>query len=365
MNPLGAVPNCILKIVKEDNLTTHYLPFTATKYSSNFVIRKIKTILNLLWCRIDNEIDTLQFYDYVSELLNSSNFDYIYVTSPPVNIISLGSKLSIKHDIKLIVDFRDLHNEILLKKNYKKTLREKIEIYFLKKFLKKNLTFASIVTTVNEPITNYINELNIENVCTVLNGFEKNVFEVLKEEKTKRFEFTIIGTIYPQQNLEIILAGFKKFISDKTSHQAHINFIGVGAIPEVAEQIRNYLPNEYITITDKIERTVALQIAKNSQVLFYMGWKGYSGIYSGKIFEYLGLKKNILIAPGDNDVLDNLIKITKSGVIAETDEAVMKTLENWFREWKKNGSLKYHGLNISTYSREYQNGLIIDKLIKC
>jgi len=352
------------KVIKENNLSIHYLPFASTKYASNTIVRKLKTLLNIIGGKFDNEINTFQFYDYSSKLLNSGSFDYIYVTSPPVNIVSLGTELSLKHNIKLIVDFRDLHNEILLKKGYKKTLQEKIEVYFLKKYLKKNLVNASFISTVNEPITNFLDKLNIKNVSTVLNGFERDVFESLKEEKIERFDITLIGTIYPQQNIEIILSGFKKFISDKKNYQVHINFIGVGAIPEVAEQIMSYFSNEYLTITNKIERKKALQIAKNSQVLFYMGWKGYRGIYSGKIFEYIGLKKNILIAPGDNDVLDNLIKITKSGVIAETDIAVKEALEHWFFEWEEKGTINYNGVNIETYSREFQNELIINKLNK-
>lgn len=95
-----------------------------------------------------------------------------------------------------------------------------------------------------------------------------------------------------------------------------------------------------------------------------MGWPGYKGMYSGKIFEYLGLKKNIIIAPGDNDVIDNLIQKTKSGISANSKEEITSYILSKYNEWKTNPQIKYDGVNTEQYSRENQNKKIITALKK-
>lgn len=56
------------------------------------------------------------------------------------------------------------------------------------------------------------------------------------------------------------------------------------------------IPAANLLITNRIDRLEALSMSARSYVLYYIGWKGYRGIYSGKIFEYLGLQRNILLA---------------------------------------------------------------------
>ncbi|NQX99123.1 MAG: tail fiber domain-containing protein, partial [Flavobacteriales bacterium] len=53
-------------------------------------------------------------------------------------------------------------------------------------------------------------------------------------------------------------------------------------------------------------------------------------------------------------------KTTDFGFIAEE---IGKELPN-IVEWEEKGTLNYNGVNIDRYSREFQNGLIINKLIK-
>ncbi len=349
---LSSNPN--QKIKKEANFDIHFLPYKQLEFSNNPVIRKIKKYHNSIRNIIANDIDTLQFSTYCDQIIQEKNIDLIFATAPPYNILSLANLLSMRHNCFFIADFRDLLNNIILKKDRAFSLSNQIELFFTKRYLKKHLSNANLINTASEPFTDYLKLYGFNNVETVLNGFESEVFENIESKTNQTFEVTLIGTLYPEQNLDYLIGGFTKFIQEKSSDKIRINFIGVGTIPEVSKTIVESLDNEFIKVTSKIPREEALQIAKKSQVLFYAGWDKYVGIYSGKIFEYLGLRKNILIAPGDQDVIDKLILKTNSGKIANSALEVSNVLNEWYDEWEENKQLRYHGTSIENYSRKKQ-----------
>jgi hypothetical protein len=88
-------------------------------------------------------------------------------------------------------------------------------------------------------------------------------------------------------------------------------------------------------------------------------------MYSGKIFEYLGSFNNILIAPSDQDVIQQLLNETQAGTCKETSEDVCEQLEQWYSEWKQYGKVLYKGNaeKINNYSREMQAGLLEKTMI--
>ncbi len=359
LNKSNLNPSKIKKV--NNNFSLHYLPYQETKYSSNKIFRKFTTLKSKLSANFSRNIDLDQFYELIITKFNDTQFDFIYVTSPPLSIINLGNKLQKHFKSKLICDFRDLHNNLLLKKNKEYNLKEKIELYNLKKYLKKNLKNSFLTSTASEPFTSFLTKITKADTITVLNGYETVLFKELKSERSEYFEVSVLGTLYEAQDLSIMLNSFKQLSKNK---KIRFNFIGTGAIPKVASLIKKKIPNAIVT--DKIERLDALKIGKRSQILFYVGWKGYKGVYSGKIFEYLGLKKNILIAPGDCDVIDNLINKNKVGISLNTEAEVIKYLELKFNEWRnnKNKVINFEGLDIDKYSRENQNLKIIKKMRK-
>ena len=89
-----------------------------------------------------------------------------------------------------------------------------------------------------------------------------------------------------------------------------------------------------LAITHRVDRRDALKLLKSANVLIYPVCVGYRGIYSGKMFEYLASGNNILIAPGDNDVLDDLLKETRAGISKNSREEVTLQLQQWYDEWK-------------------------------
>lgn len=301
------------------------------------------------------------FYDYLVEYLSSNPVDYIFATGFPMNSFKLGHYLGKKFGKPFIADFRDLWDNNLLAENYQPPLANQLQNVFYDVYLRKWLSTTRLITSVSQPLIDEIKRLAPPQAKTLVvrNGFEEKLFaeaRKLNEPARDKFVFSVIGTLKPNQELSIMFDGLKTFLADKNLCEIELNFIGTAEFSEVQMLIENTLPRECTRVTERIPRELAIRQMLESHVLFYAGWRGHRGVASGKIYEYLGAERNILIAPNDRDVIEQIINETSAGKIADTSEEFTNILNGWFEEWNTTGKLSYSGKpeKINNYTREKQ-----------
>jgi glycosyltransferase involved in cell wall biosynthesis len=305
------------------------------------------------------------FKPFLTELLRHRRFDYIIATAPPYQLVELAYELSRQFDIPFVSDIRDLWNDnkalqVNGKWSIKERFNEKLSRYYVKKWVKR----SSLVTAVAAPLGEVVTAGIKTPFAVVTNGYESTIFEAAEQKLTREFTVTLTGTIYPEQKFDILLEGFQRFLMERP--KAKLHFIGVSIIPGIEEKIRSILPEEYIVVKARVPKKDAIDLTVSSHVLFYAGWKGYRGFYTGKIFEYLAARKNILIAPGDNDVIDELLVESNAGISADTPDEVAITLNTWYNEWLETGMVSYKGREeiIKKYSREEQTRKLAEEIYK-
>ena len=330
----------------------------------NKYTRKIFFLFNTLSGKFHSQANVEGTYSsYLHHLLNERKFDVIIATAPPYQLLELASDLAKKFNIPFVADIRDLWNDNkALKESSTWTLKEKFNEFTSKYHIYKWLKKAKLITVVSKPMGKVFSEnINIP-WKEITNGYDADLYLNVEKLSFKEFTITLTGTIYPEQNFDVILKGFQKFLLSKPNTK--INFIGISLFPSVEKKVKAFLPGEYINILPRISKREAIQLTVNSDVLFYVGWQGYKGFYSGKIFEYLAARNNILIAPNDHDVINDLLLKTKAGKSADTPEEVEAILANWYNEWSINGSVQYFGLEeeIIKYSREEQTRKFAENL---
>lgn len=308
------------------------------------------------------------FYEYTSDYLRKNPVDGIMVISSPLNIVKLGERLSKESGIPLVVDFRDLWDNELLSEGKRLSSERCLKNFVYEFYLKRWLRSASLITSVSQPLIDQIERISPgKKTAVVMNGFEEDrirQFEDLGAVKTKKFTFSVVGTLYPNQDFSILVEGLRKFVEGKDLGQIQLNFIGVAVFPEVKKLLEAELPKENVLITERIPREKALEKMGESNVLFYPAWKGYQGIVSAKFYEYLAVGKKILIAPGDKDIIEEIIKETNAGEIADSVDEFVAIMNRWFEEWKTNGRIRIEtnkGLILS-YSREKQCQFLAGKI---
>lgn len=349
------------KINYSDNIKYIYLPYKKYKYNTIGFIRKIKWIINALKGVFSIETNTLQFYEYIKTNFSKNEFDYIITSSPPLNIVKLGFKLK-KYFInsKWIVDFRDLQNHVLLQSNIRLTFKTQFEQILIKWHLKKWLRKSEFCLVANKEFSIFLNAINCKTEI-VLNGFNCNNFNDLPKIDSTIFQITLLGTIYNEQNINLLLQIINKFYEQNKDEIIKINFIGTGAIHQVKEKIEKIILPKFI-ITDRISYTDALNIGSKSAVLIYAGWKGYKGVYSKKIFDYIGLKRHILIAPNDNDVIEEIIYTIGYGKITDSVDVGVAYLSDLYKLWKIKDERIYPNVETAVYNK-YSINVQLDKLL--
>lgn len=351
--------------------TAYYLPFKEYKLPKWVLkvwgLRKLINIFKIIIGNINLDIDAYNcFKDFLFDHLKNHQYDAAIITVPPHNTTHLVQIIQNMFKIPCVLDFRDHWDNNIFNKNYHPTIKRQFFNYLHKYYLKKWARNASCVISISDIFSQHLSKhLGIPGY-TINNGFEDGIFTNIESKFINKFTFSVIGTLYPMQDLSIMLEGLKKFLSNKIHNNIQVNFIGVNCIQDVSNKIKHYLPEIFINITDRIPRIDALEIMKNSHVLFYAGWKGSKGIYSGKIFEYLASGRLILIAPGDDDVIDDLIIKTNTGVIANTVDDFVNHLEQWYLIWNEKGDIHAKGIpeEIQKYSRNRQCEELVSIVLK-
>jgi len=345
---------------KEDGIQIHYLPYSTFNYWL-YPFSKIQTFIQFLKGNFNYELKFHQFHPYLQELCKQQKFDFILVTSPPLTVLKTGWRLSKEFEIPLITDFRDFENELLLFKKPKENLKNIVRHKLLMPQVKKWLSKSVITFTASPPITAYIKNYTGFPVFTVNNGFSE-FFLRMNEPYSDIFTLTVTGTLYKEANINFFISTLKTFLKNNEGEKIKINFVGQNANLEVSKLIAAELPADKINITDRISQNESAKIASSSHVLLLAGFDKLKGAYTSKIFEYLGLRRNILQLPGDSDVVEELLKETNAGKYPHTIEEAVFYLQSWLNEWLCSNQLNYYGniKEIKKYQREEQ----IKKIIK-
>ena len=319
--------------------------------------------------RIDYDRDAYSnYYPFLNQLFSRQKFDVVISTSGPYISLKLASFLKKKHNFIWFADFRDVWNNELLKSNPKDQLRRnRIRFFFHQFHIKSWLKRVDFILSCSEGFDPVFKSIapNKE-VIMVKNGFESKLYENYEAQALSKFTILCLGTLYQEQDKKHFFEAVKNLIKERGTDDIEIKFIGAKINPAVAQEITDNIDSKVLVLTDFVDRKIALQETINAHLLFYPVWTGYKGIYSGKIFEYLGSKRNILVLPKDHSVLDNLLEQTNAGRSFDSVPQCSDHLVQLFDEWKKNGKVLYHGKleEIEQYTRESQSQIVANKINK-
>jgi len=306
------------------------------------------------------------FYPVLRRYLEEEPVDLIVATFQPASVLKLGDALSRDTGIPWVADFRDVWNPAAFGSSDSANNRRQA---FLNRYQERHfakwLRSASLVSAVNQPIIDRISSfVPVKRSVVVTNGFEEELFDKVRGREANKFTISIVGTLYAEHDLSVMLDGLNGFLKDKSPDEVELKFVGAGAISETEEILRSSLPAPFLNISGRIPHEDAVRELKSAHVLYYVGWKGYKGMTPGKIFDYLGAKRNVLIAPSDRDTMEKIVTETGAGVTADTVDEFVSVLENWFREWRSTGEVSYGGddENIAFYTRENQTAILAREL---
>lgn len=329
------------------------------KYMSKFL-----TILTMLFELVSNRfIPYSNFYNFTFDYLQKNKDIKALLTSAnPFIQFKFCYKLHKKTGIPWIADYRDAWttNKMAVQvRGINKAL------YFLQsKFEKKWCSTAAFFTTVSDNYVEQIGAFLKISGHTILNGYDEAV--TCPEFSTSE-DFHIVhnGTLYYNQPIEDILQVIIENNKHENNTKIHIHFPGLGFDPKQTSRVKQAMQGyeKYVHITNWLPKNEVLELQKNADLLLMLSYTGFKGIPSSKLYEYIGLQKNILHYPNDKDVIEQILNDTQLGINCTTIHEVKENIEQIILCKKQKIAYKKSNMDrIDFYARKNQTKILATKI---
>jgi len=201
-------------------------------------------------------------------------------------------------------------------------------------------TYADAITSVSKPILDEFKMLNKNKELIfreIRNGYDFDLDN--KNYKNEVFTISYIGNFYGDIKPDNFLQALSN-IKDKINIK--VQFIGVKTYFEIPKNIKNI-----ITIIPPVSHKKAIEYMKKSDILLLIyPNNNRKGVYTGKLFEYLGALKPILALINENDVASKLIKKANAGIVCdnsnikEIEESILKFYNKWLNDVKRDYNIE-------------------------
>ena len=291
--------------------------------------------------------------------INLNDIDLVYTTSGPYSAHIVGDYIKKKFGIKWISDFRDqwIKNPYI---HYdKNSLRYKIE-----KNMEENIVLNcdKIITTTSISKKNYIEEYNIleDKVTTITNGYDEEDFRNLETINKCNNKFRIVynGSFYLKITPYTFAMALKELLDEEVIDKNKIEIILNGKsdfhiIDEfkkiMAEYSKLVIDNGYMSHEESLKKSI------NANLLLVISGEGEGAkeVYTGKVFEYLRLKKPILSLSPEGSLIEELLLETGCGTNVEYDNVkqIKEVIFYHYSKWLLNDEVRVKATNIEKYER--------------
>ncbi len=268
-------------------------------------------------------------------------YDALLSTSPPHSVHLGAARAARATGLPWVADLRDLwstdRNSVA--PAWRKRLEAGLE--------RRTFATASALVTVSEPLAAELRALYPSIPAHAIpNGFDP-ALRGLASGPSKDFVLTHTGTFYQGRRDPTLL------------FDALASLLAAGKLPRERVKVRLYAKHEpwvlamaearglagVVEVLPWAPREEALRAQQESQGLLLLHWGGEreTGVFTGKVFEYLAARRPILLIGGGEGVLADLLRETGAGVRATTQPELEATLAGWWAEYARDGAVRWRG----------------------
>jgi hypothetical protein len=254
----------------------------------------------------------------------------------------VASRLKEVYDVPWVADFRDLwawdHNDV--RSPVRRLMNDKLE--------RDTLRGADVLTTVSEPLAEKLKEIHgRDEVFTITNGFDPVDMPSSQVRLDEKFSINYTGKVYRKgMDPAPLFDALRQLMTEGRldPERVDVNFYG-DKEPWFKGQIEEHGLGEVVKVHGSVPRQESLDIQKRSQLLLILAWdnKKEKGVYTGKVFDYLAAKRPILSIGSSEDVIGDLLKRTRTGMIATDSGEIRQCLISSYQDYLDHGAVPYRG----------------------
>ncbi len=342
------------QLVGKDFCRTIRTPYdiNSKKAYFDFLVRKALRDMSLDVVLVLSPVHIYRdMFTEADSLLQKEKFDVILATSPLPLALAVADKLSRKHQVPWVADFRDLPAQ------HKKSLSRFSPYHLLIKMVKGFCRSAGAVITVSKPLADRLSDWMERDVSLVYNGFNSDDFTKNVETRKDTFRLVYCGSIHDSANPMPLVDALDMIIKRDPNRLDRFELLIHGVSKICFRRCFENRPcSGVIQNKGRVPFSESIKAQQQASALLFLSYLGIKGILTAKIFEYLGAGRPVLSVPGDGGVTDELLAETRAGVVGRTAEQIADILEKWIDEWEKTGKVEYDPIpeKIQVYTRKKQ-----------
>ncbi len=304
---------------------------------------------------------------YLCEYLESHRVDAIVSTGPPHSMHMIALEVSRRFRTPWLADFRDPWTHI----DYYRDL--KVGKWAHRKHLRLERTVleqAHAVVTVGKSMRDEFRSLVPERDAArfhvITNGYDEDDLPEHAGKPDKRFTITHAGSLVKTRNHEVLWKVLAGLCRDEPGFKQDLCVRLIGKVDySVMESIDRYGLRGQVEKTEYVPHGEVLGYMQRSQLLLLLlnDAPNARGILTGKLFEYLAVRRPVLCIGAADGETAGVLSATGAGVAIglEDEAALRKELLGSFRKYKS-GSLSVDSRGVQDYSRKVLTGRLSELL---
>ena len=297
-------------------------------------------------------------YHEADRLLQNEKFDYILVTGKPFILFRYASLLSEKYKTPWIADYRDSWTLNHIQGEYSLGTLNLVLNSFYKSMERKYVRTARLITTVAPSYIDFLpGYINRNKIKIVYNGYDDDIEKSVAGIPLSKTKFIIsyAGIVYPMQRLEVFLEALCIFLKENqvAPEEFEVHFRGIKNDTAAVSRVMNYDPalQPYIHVHEKTDYFDVMKKISSSHLLLLLT-SGSDSWLNAKLFDYLVLKRAILMVGSNTNVMSGILKETHGGMVAENAVMAASYITSRFKVYKE--AEANDTINYKQYSRRNQ-----------
>jgi glycosyltransferase involved in cell wall biosynthesis len=253
--------------------------------------------------------------------------DLILASSPPPTSLLVAHSLSKRFGIPWVAELRDLwvDHHYYNQPGWRQAVETRLE--------RKVLSSAAGLVTVSEPLAESLRTKYGRPTAVVLNGFDPGDYPEETAVNSGQEELRIVytGATYPgKQDASPLFNALKQL--GPLAEKVRIVFYG-SYLNTIREKAAEHGVEQQVEVMAPIPYSESLKAQREADVLLLLLWTDTRerGVYTGKLFEYIGARRPILAIGGRDCVAAELIINRQAGFAMNDPQEIAAQLRHWIQ----------------------------------
>jgi glycosyltransferase involved in cell wall biosynthesis len=261
-----------------------------------------------------------------SRIIEDWHPDLIYASAVPFTSLMISASLSKRHKIPYVAELRDLWVD---SHYYDYPLWRRVLETWLER---RSLEQAAAIVTVSEPLADTLRTKYGIQTAVALNGFDPDDFPNAPScgnDSGKILRIVYTGIIYPgRRDPTPLFQALRDMGEERNAYR--VEFYG-RRLNDVRELAKAFGIDDVVEIKGQVTYNEVMKIQHDSDILLLLLWDTPEehGVYTGKLFEYLGAGRPILSLGLNNGVAANLIQSRYAGCVSNAPDRIASQLRQW------------------------------------